>query len=57
LDDEEETLIALAKSLYDLTTFVGGGNISQTVFPSYESLFSNEDASVRLAVYLFPLDY
>jgi hypothetical protein len=51
LDDEEETLIALAKSLYDLTTFVGGGNISQTVFPSYESLFSNEDASVRLAVY------
>lgn len=49
LDDEEETLIALAKSLYDLTTFVGGGNISQTVFPSYESLFSNEDASVRLA--------
>jgi len=49
LDDEEETLIALAKSLYDITKYIGSADIVKLVLPSYESLFSSEDTSVRCA--------
>ena len=49
LDDEEEILVTLARSQYELTKFVGGSDITKLTFPSYEALFANEDTSVREA--------
>jgi len=47
IDDDEEILIALAKSLYDIVKFVGNNEVIKAVLPIYESFFSYEDNSVR----------
>lgn len=47
LDDEEENLCALAKSLYEQVKFIGGNEAIKLAFLNYEFLFGNEDSSVR----------